>query len=148
MLICTACATNWWTFWSLPIPWKCISEAFLFCVGSLLQRFRVRIRAQSFRPCLGLVRSCPLSQLVAHLPINTSLLISYVSVFICRNILSSSLSWSMNTETNPWCRLLCFSVSHDFTQHFLFLVFETLVYFLLRCINCKHTVTRECWFSF
>ena len=90
----------------------------LFCVGSLFQCFRVRIRAQIFWQDLGPVRSLPLPHLVAHL-INTNLLTSYVSVFIRKNILNSSLSWSKSSETNPWYRL--FSASHGFTRHFLFL---------------------------
>ena len=108
---------------------------FLFCVGSLLQCFRLRIRAQIFRPDLGSVRSPPLLHLVAHLLINTNLLTSYASVYIRKNILNSSLSWSKSSQTNPWYRLLCFSTSYGFTQHFLFLVFETLLSFLLYFIN-------------
>ena len=50
-------------------------------------------------------------------------------MFIHKNILISSLSWSNSLETNPWYRLLCFSGSHGFTQHFLFLVFETSAMF-------------------
>ena len=106
--------------------------------GLSLSIFRIRIRAQILRLDLGPVRPPPLSQLVTHLLINTNLLTSYVSVFIRKNILNSSLSWSKSTETNPWYRLSCFLVSHGFTQHFLFLVFETLLCFLICFINCAN----------
>ena len=115
---------------------------FLFCVGSLLQCFRLRIMAQIFRPDLGSVRSPPLLHLVAHLLINTNLLTSYASVYIRKNILNSSLSWSKSSQTNPWYRLLCFSASYGFTQHFLFLVFETLC-FLLYFINYEDVATTQ-----
>ena len=115
---------------------------FLFCVGSLLQCFRLRIMAQIFRPDLGSVRSPPLLHLVAHLLINTNLLTSYASVYIRKNILNSSLSWSKSSQTNPWYRLICFSASYGFTQHFFFLVFETLC-FLLYFINCEDVATTQ-----
>ena len=51
------------------------------------------------------MRGLPLIHQVAHLPINTNLLISYVSVSIRRNILNSSLSSSKSLEANPWCKL-------------------------------------------
>ena len=114
---------------------------FLFCVGSLLQGFRVRIRAQIFQPDLGSVRSPSLLHQVAHLLINTNLLTSYALVCIHKNILNSSLSWS--SQTIPWYRLLCFSVSYCFTQHFLFLVFETLLYFLLYFLNYEDVATTQ-----
>ena len=58
-----------------------------------------------------------------------------MTVFIHKNILNSSLSWRESSETNPWYRVLWFSTSHGFTQHFLFLVFEILLCFLL-CFTC------------
>ena len=54
------------------------------------------------------MRLLPLLHQVAHLPINTNLLTSYVSVFICQNILKSSLRWSKSTEPNPWYKLYAF----------------------------------------
>ena len=39
-----------------------------------------------------------------------------MSVFIRKNILNFSLSWSKSSETNPWHRLLCFSASRGFTH--------------------------------
>ena len=54
------------------------------------------------------MRLLPLLHQVAHLPINTNLLTSYVSVFICQNILKSSLWWSKSTEPNPWYKLYAF----------------------------------------
>ena len=116
---------------------------FLFCVGSLLQCFRLRIRAQIFRPDLGSVRSPPLLHLVAHLLINTNLLTSYASMYIRKNILNSSLSWSKSSQIHQWYRLLCFSASYGFTQHFLFLVFETLLSFLLYFINYEAVATTQ-----
>ena len=59
-----------------PDALKYIYEAFLFCVSSLLQCLRVRIRAKIFRPDLGTVKFPPLLHLVAHLPINANLLTS------------------------------------------------------------------------
>ena len=112
----------------------------LFCMGSLFQCFRVRIRSQIFRQDLGPVRPPPLPHLVAHLLINKNLLTSYVSVFICKNILNSSLLWSKSSETNPW--YLLWLNSHGFIQHFLFLVFETL-YFLLYFIIFEHAATTQ-----
>ena len=82
LLICFAGATKWWTFWPLQMSWKWISEAFLFCVGSLLHYFRFRIREQTFQPDLGPVRPLRIPHLVAHLLINTNLLAFYASVFI------------------------------------------------------------------
>ena len=114
----------------------------LFCVGSLFQCFRLRIRAQIFRLDIGLVRSPPLLHLVVHLLINTNLLTSYASVYIRKNILNSSLSWSKSSQTNPWYRLLCFSASYGFTQHFLFLVLEPLC-FLLYFINYEDVATTQ-----
>ena len=114
---------------------------FLFCVGSLLQCIRLRIRVLDLD--LGSVRSPPLLHLVAHLLINTNLLTSYASVYIRKNILNSSLSWSKSSQTNPWYRLLCFSASYGFTQHFLFLVFETLLSFLLYFINYEDVATTQ-----
>ena len=93
---------------AFPDALKYIYEALLFCVGSLLQCLGVRIRTQIYRPDLGLVRFSPLLHLVAHLPINTNLLTSYVSVFIRQNILNSSLSWSKSSEANPWYKLYAF----------------------------------------
>ena len=133
----------------------------LFCGDSLLQCFRVRIRAQIFWQDLGPVRPPPHPHLVAYRLINTNLLTLYVSVFICKNILNSSLSWSKSWETNPPYRIFCFSVSHGFTQHFLFLVFETLfplmfynlptcsdnaesVYLLFKCLLVTSHTSR-CW---
>ena len=112
----------------------------MFCVGSLLQCFRVRIMAEVFGPELGSVRLPPLLHLFAHLMINTNLQTSYVSVFIRKNILNSSLSWSKSSETNLWHRLLCFSSSYGSTQHFLLFVFETAMFPLVfhklwRCSN-------------
>ena len=49
--------------------------------------------------------------------------------------------WKLITDTEY--RLLCFSVSYNFTQHFLFLVFETLPYFLLCFANCEHAATTQ-----
>ena len=107
-----------------------------------------------------------------------------MSVFIRKNILNFSLSWSKSSETNPWHRLLCFSASRGFThtawkvskygvfygpyflvfrlntgntdqkkfriwtlftqsQHFPFLVFETMLCFLLCSINCEHAATTQ-----
>ena len=91
-----------------PDALKYIYEALLFCMSSLLQCLRVRIRAQIFRPDLGSVRFPPLLHLVAPLPINTNLLTLYVSVFIHQNILNSSLSWSKGSEANPWYTLYAF----------------------------------------
>ena len=108
---------------------------FLFFVDSLLQRFTVRIRLQIFRPDLGSVRLPPLSHLLAHLLINTNLLTPDVSVFICKNIVNSFCR--EGPETNRWYRLLCFSASQGFIQHFFFLVFETQPYFLLYIVNCE-----------
>ena len=136
MLICLARATNWWTFWPLRMPLKCVSKAFLFFVG--YECFRDRFRAQIFQLDLGPMRPLPLPHLVSHLLINTNLLTSYVTLVICKNILNFSSSWSKSSETNPWCRLLCFSASHGWTQHLLFLVFETLLCLLLSFINCEH----------
>ena len=143
LLIYFAGATNWWTFWPLQMPWKWISKAFLFCVGSLLHYFRFRIREQTFQPDLGPVSPLRISHLVAHLLINTNLLTFYVSVFFRKNILNSSLSCSKSSETNPWYGLLCFSASHGFTHHFFFLVFETLLCFLLCFINCEHAARTQ-----
>ena len=114
----------------------------LFCVGSLIQCFRERIRVQTFRQDLGPVRPPHLLHLVAHLLINKNWLASYVSVFIRKKILNSSLLSSKSSETNPWCRLSCFSASHGFIQHFLLLVFETLC-FLLYIIICEHAATTQ-----
>ena len=114
-----------------------------FEIKSLLQCFRLRIRVQVFRPYLGSVRSPPLLHLVTHLLINTNLLTSYASVYNRKNILNSSLSWSKNSQTNLWYRLLCFSASYGFTQHFLFLVFETLLCFLLYFINYEDVATTQ-----
>ena len=83
-----------------PDALKYIYEAFLFCVGCLLQCLGVRIRVQIFRPDLGSVRFPPLLYLVAHLPINTNILTSYVLVFIHQNILNSSLSRGKSSEAN------------------------------------------------
>ena len=116
---------------------------FLFCVGSLLQCFRVRIRAQIFPPNLGSMRSPPLLLQVTPLLINTNLLTSYVSVYIHKSILNSSLSWSNSSQTNPGYKLLCFSASYGFTQHFLFLVLETLLCSLLYFINSEDVATME-----
>ena len=78
------------------------------------------LRVQTFQPDLGRVKLSPLPHLVVHLLINTNLIVIwFISVFICKNILNSSLSWSKSSETNPWYRL--FSASHGFTRHFLFL---------------------------
>ena len=115
----------------------------MFCVGSLLQCFRVRIMAEVFGPELGSVRLPPLLHLFAHLMINTNLQTSYVSVFIRKNILNSSLSWSKSSETNLWHRLLCFSSSYGSTQHFLLFVFETLPCFLLCFINYEDVATTQ-----
>ena len=127
------------------MPEKCISEAFLFCVGSLLQCFRDRIRAQIFRSDLVTVRPPPIHLLVAHLLNNTSLLTSYVSFSIAKAFWTLSEKNSFILKTNHWYRLLCFSVSYNFTQHFLFLVFvfETLLYFLLCFTNCEHAATTQ-----
>ena len=122
----------------------------LFCVGSLFQCFRVRIRAQIFPPNLGSMRSPPLLLQVTPLLINTNLLTSYVSVYIHKSILNSSLSWSNSSQTNPGYKLLCFSASYGFTQHLLFLVFETLLCSLLYFINSEDvaTIQKYHWFSF
>ena len=106
---------------------------FLFCVGSLLQCFRLRITVQIFRPDLGSLRSPPLLHLVAHLLINTNLLTLYASVYNRENILNSSLLWSKSSQSNPWYRLLCCSASYGFTQHFYFLVFETATFLVIFC---------------
>ena len=105
---------------------------------TLYFNIRVRITAQIFRPDLGPVRLPLLPHLVAHVLINRNLLTSYVSVFIRKNILNSFLSWSKSLETNP-----CFSASHGFTQHFLFLVFKTLLCFVLSFIHCEHAATTQ-----
>ena len=89
------------------------------------------------------MRSPLFLQLVAHLLINANLLTSYVSVFMLKNIPNSFLSWSKSTENNPWYRLLCFSASHGFHKHFLFLVFKALLCFALCFINCEHTGTAQ-----
>ena len=115
----------------------------MFCVGSVLQCFRIRIRANIFWPDLGSVRPAPLLHLLRHLLINTNLITSYVSVFIPKNILNSSLSWSKSSENNPWYRLLCFPASHGFTQDFLFLLFETLLCFSLCFKNLEHVATKQ-----
>ena len=125
------------------MPSKYIYEVFLFCVGSLLQCFRVRIKAQIFRPDLGWVSSPLLFHLVALLLINTNLLTSYASVCNRKSILNSSLSWSKSSQINLWYRLLCFPASHGFTQHFLFLVFETLLSFLLYFMNYEDVATTQ-----
>ena len=83
---------------------------FLFCMGSLLQCFRVRIRAKFFQPDLGPVRPPPLRHIVANMLINTN-----------KSMIAS----------------------HGFIQHFLFFVFETLLWFLLCFINCKHAAATE-----
>ena len=75
-------------------------------------------------------------------------LTSYVWVFIGKNLLNSSLSWSKSSETNAWYRLLCFPGSHGFTQYFLFLVFETLLCFLICFINCKYNMFWGSVFKF
>ena len=59
-------------------------------MGSLLQCFRVGIRAHIFRPDSGSMRSPPLLKVVAHLLINKNSLTSYFLVFIRKNILNSS----------------------------------------------------------
>ena len=107
---------------------------FLFCVSSLLKCLRVRIRIQIFRPDLGLVRFSPLLHLVAHLPINTNLLASYVSVFIRQNILNSSLSWSKSSEANPWYKLYAFQPATVLFNISSFLCLKLLC-FLLCFIN-------------
>ena len=83
-------------------------KPFLFCVSSLLQCFRVRIRAQIFRPDLGKMRFHPLLYLVVHLPINANILTSHVLVFIRQNILNSSLSRGKSSEANLWYKLYDF----------------------------------------
>ena len=87
------------------------------------------------------VLSPPLPHLVGHLLICSNLLTSYTSVYIWKNILNSSLSWS--SQTNQWYRLLCFSASYGFTQHFLLPVFETLLCFLLYVINSEDVATMQ-----
>ena len=69
--------------------------------------------------------------------------VSDVSVFIRKNILNSSLSWSKSSKGNPWYRLLYFSASLDLTQYLLFLMFETLLCFLLYFINFEHAATTQ-----
>ena len=116
---------------------------FLFYVCSLLQCFRLRIRAQIFQPDLWLFWIPLLLYLVAHLLINTNLLTSYASVYIRKNILNSSLSWSKSSQTNSWYRLLGLSTSYGFTQHFLLLVFKTQLCFLLYFINSENVATMQ-----
>ena len=102
------------------------------------------MRAKFFRPDLRVLRFPLLSHLVGgHLVGNTNLLTSYTSVLIRKNILNSSLSWSKGSENNSWNRLLCFSASYGFIQHFLFLVFEILLCFLLSFLNCEHAATMQ-----
>ena len=87
------------------MPEKCISEAFQFCVGSLLQCFRGRIRAQIFRSDLVTVRPPPIHLLVAHLLNNTSLLTSYVSFPIAKAFWTFSEKNSFILKTNHWYRI-------------------------------------------
>ena len=121
-------------------------------LGQILGQNYFRIRAQIVRPDLGPVWlppnppsfPSPLSihtHLVAHLLININLRTSYISVFIRKNILNSSLTCSKSSETY---RHLCFSASHGFTKHFLFHLFETLLLcFLLRFVNCNHAAITQ-----
>ena len=98
-------------------------------MGSLLQCFKVRIRAQIFGPDLGSMRPPPLLHLVAHLLIGTSLLTSYVSVLIHKNILNSSLPWRAQKQihnTNSYA----FQPATVFPKFFFLLVF---IYCLLTC---------------
>ena len=82
--------------------------------GSLLQCFKVRIRTQIFRPDLGPVRLPPPLQLVVHKAHQHKITNPYISMFIRKDILSSSLLWIKSSETSPWYRQSCFSASTMF----------------------------------
>ena len=127
------------------MPEKCISEAFLFCVGSLLQCFRDRIRAQIFRSDLVTVRPPPIHLLVAHLLNNTSLLTSYVSFSIAKAFWTLSEKNSFILKTNHWYRiqtLMLFSQLQFYPTFSLSCVWNSL-YFLLCFANCEHAATTQ-----
>ena len=108
---------------------------FFLYLSSLLQCFRVRIWAQIFRPDLGPVRLPPLLYLVAHLPINTFAKTFWI--LLCREVRAQKIIHDT----------LCFSASHGFIWHFLFLVFETLLCFLLCFINYLTQIAPFFFFS-
>ena len=107
---------------------QCISKVFLFCVGSLLQCFRVRIREKIIRTDLESVKPSPLRHIVAHMLINTNLLTLYVSVSFEKTF------WILCREVTA--QKLIHNSQPRFSQHFLFLAFETLLCFL-------HAATTE-----
>ena len=78
------------------------------------------------------MRLLPLLHQVAHLPINTNLLTSCVSVFIRQNILNSSLSWTKSSEANPWYKLYAFQPATVLPNisSFLYLTLCYVSYFL------------------
>ena len=120
-------------------------------MGSLLQCFKVRIRAQIFGPDLGSMRPPPLLHLVAHLLIGTSLLTSYVSVLIHKNILNSSLPWRAQKQihnTNSYAFQPATVFPNISSYLCLFTVFLLVLmklrhFFLLCLINYEDVATTQ-----
>ena len=118
------CLHNFQLFWQ-------ILALNIFCFVGSMFRFRVGEASPSPSTSCAPADQHKLTNLI------------YFSVFIRENILNSSLSWSKTAENNPWYRLLCFSASYGFTQHFLFLLLETLLCFVLYFINCKRAAAAQ-----